>query len=214
MAIIKYYRLESRAKDAVDSLTPILQKRLLSERAIAGLLSSHIEDTIEAEAKAISREEREQALHETEEFQTLYRQSSTISEGKRKLFGRNIPPKYGIELVVKGTASDIMMLQGDLADPEFEVIEAKTVSKATYSFSTPPLYPPAEAEAIRRQIRDLLKREDNGLEYTIDGFDGYNDRSFGVCRGFLQGEPEQVLRLRNVVNGIIQRPVKTNLQFY
>lgn len=200
MAIIKYYDLESRSCDVVNSLTANLMKHMLSEKSVKGLLAAHIEETVEAEAKALQAQPDNASMYDSGEFDVLYRNSKTIQKKKWRFFSKSIPEYISTELVVKATPLDIIALQNYLGSSGFDVLEARTVSRATLSFASDPCHPDT-AETLRKHIEEMVAKQNHGLESSLAVSKGvvWDKKTGDSCKGTLYGDAEQILRLRSII---------------
>lgn len=198
MAIIKYYGLESRSLDVVNSLTANLMKHMLSEKSVKGLLTASVEDIAQAEGRA--GEPKDELLYDSGEFDVLYKNSWTKTEKKRKFFRKNIPGKFGTELVVKATPLDIIALQDYLGDSGFDVLEARTVNRATFNFASTPANE-EHTEILRQYTGGFVKKENNGLEAQLSLCKNvvWDSRTGSTCLGLITGNVEQILKLRQII---------------
>lgn len=191
MALIRYYNLESESSEEVSNLEKNLKKRLLDEKRIRNGISSGIENVAEAEGRGL--EAFTKLIYDSGEFDVLYKDTKTISTGKRRLFRKNTPSKVGIELVVKGALEDILEIQAYLSCSKFEIIEAKTVATAILSFATMS-HGHDDSRAYLESIEKMLKKDNSKLKISTNrtAINGYDSYSYGL----ISGDVEEVLRIR------------------
>ncbi len=204
MALVKFYHLESGSWDDVSDLERNLQKYLLSEKNVRGVLESKPEDDVrvrlgEGDPTAIDR-----LVYDSGDFDVLYRVSREIRAGTKRFLRKDIPPVIGTDLVVSANPSEILHLQDYLGKSGFEVVEARTVSKATLSFGTAPTnegFVKAYQEAINSFI--LANLEDVTVKMDIRYVKKWRNVEGHSGFGLISGDVLEVLQVRDIVrNGV------------
>lgn len=196
MALIRYYSLESQSWGVVSDLGRDLQKHLLSETRVRGLLETLVEKTAEAKLGNGDAETVAKLLYDPGEFSVLYCNSCKISRGKWKLFRKNIPPKYGTSLVVKGSPVDILQTEEYLSNSGINIVKLFNAKKLTIEFGTH--YYKKDNKNYEKVIRDLVRQKCPNA--TVN----YNDTArFEGCfweysfSGIIEGPIEDVFRMRS-----------------
>ena len=191
MSFIKYYHLESRSWQEVKSLENNLEKRLLSEKHVKGLLMpDQVKDTNDVNM----------LVYDSANFNVLYKNAVEISKGKTKLFGEHVPEKVGVELVVSASIEDVLELQEYLARSGFEVIEARDIKEATFNFFTQACAPEA-IEGYRSMMEQLcLKRYQNiKANFHVSHHVKIRKDRGSSCMGIIFGPIMDVICVRNIL---------------
>ncbi len=197
MTLIRYYNLESQLLDVISDLGRDLQKHLLSETRVRGLLETLVEKTAEAKLGNGDAEMVAKLLYDPGEFSVLYCNSCMISKGKWKLFRKNIPPRYGTSLVVKGSPADILQTEEYLSNSGIEIVQLFNAKKLTIEFGTH-YYDRDGKKRYEGLIRDLIRQKcpRATVNYkTTERFDSYSwEYKFS---GIIEGPIEDVFRMRS-----------------
>ena len=194
MALIKYYNLESKSWEEVSDLERNLQKHLLNEKRIRSLLETDVEEITEAKTGNGDKDTLAMFLYDSGDFDVLYKRAEIK---KRKGLFRKAA-LVGTELVVRAKLGDILELQNYLADSGFEVVEARNVSQAVYTFITKPKSETTVDAGIKVYRRLFSGQEglDIGLEKSRGYIAGKNGHSL---QGSVKGPVVEVLRARNII---------------
>jgi hypothetical protein len=200
MTLIRYYNLESTSWEVVSDLGRDLQKHLLSETRVRGLLETLVEKSAEAKLGNGDVETIAKLLYDPGEFSVLYSNSWMISKGKRKLFRKNIPPRYGANLVVSGSPADILQTEEYLTNSSIEIVQLFNAKKLTIEFGTH--YYNDKDNNYKKLIRELVHQKcpRATVNYKTDRmFDGVSSNySFS---GIIEGPIEDVFRMRSAFLG-------------
>ncbi|MBR9683244.1 hypothetical protein GOV03_01770 [Candidatus Woesearchaeota archaeon] len=203
MALIKYYNLESQSWEEVSELERNLQKHLLSEKHIKGLVETSIEDSVNAKSGNGSPETLSKLIYDSGDFDVLYRNSLIISKGKKRLFGENIAPRIGTELVVRARPEDILELQDYLGSSSFEVVEARGITQATLTMATHAGhagFTENSAEHLQTYLSsrygDQLK-SDIKVQHKVH----WMGRSGSMCTAVVIGPVQEILEVRKFALG-------------
>lgn len=192
MALIRYYNLESRSWDAVSGLERNLQKHLLSEKHVKGLIDSADAEAL-AKGEASNDDSLATLLYDSGEFDVLYKRSSTITEGKKRWFKPNVAPRIGTEMVIQATPEDIVELQGYLASSGFEVVEARQVRKAIFEYRHQNHFTDG-VEIYFERLARLIEKEFP----EVDFYHGAYPEASTIELSF-SGELQQVCKLRKYI---------------
>lgn len=199
MGLIKYYNLESLSWKDVSDLERNLQKHLLDKKHISGILETDVEDIAKAKSGNGDKVSLASLLYDSGDFDVLYKRSWTISKGKKRLFGKNIPLKIGTELVVRAIPQEILELQDYLSDSGFEVIEARGVATAVYKFNTVPRTL-STAKGGKQIYESQFSSESFDLKVDIKLNDGLLGGVEGTAlQGCLSGQVEKILKARKII---------------
>ncbi|MEK6809403.1 MAG: hypothetical protein AABY40_01895 [Nanoarchaeota archaeon] len=200
MVLIKYYNLESQSGEDVSGLERNLQKHLLGEKQVRGLLETDVEDVTKEKSGKGEGNSLAKLLYDSGDFDVLYKVSWTIANGKKRWFRQNVAPKVGTEMVIRATPEDILELQDYLRGSGFEVVESRAVSKATLSFGTCPSNP-AQSKSYEDTIKRMIQEEYCGLRLDVSSHENvmWENRSGGTISGIVYGDVVKVLQFRNVL---------------
>ncbi|MEK6969330.1 MAG: hypothetical protein AABW48_02790 [Nanoarchaeota archaeon] len=200
MALIKYYNLESHSEGDVSDLERNLQKYLLSEKHVNGLLETDVKDVVQAKEGNGDKDTLTKLLYDSGDFDVLYKTSWTISKGKKRWFGENSVPRFGTELVVRATPEDILELQDYLAGSGFEVVEARGISRATFNFATTPAQS-GHVACYTEMLGNLIQRDYPGVKGDIRKNNGvkWGEDVGTTCVGMYEGAVIDILKLQKQI---------------
>src|SRR3989344_5042751 len=115
--LIKYYNLESRSWEVVHDLELNLQKYLLNQNNIKGILQAPVEELAKVQLGEGDEETLENVIYDSGEFDILYKDEQEISprkKGRKRWFKQNdpdVPERLSVELVVKAYPYHFVWLQ-------------------------------------------------------------------------------------------------------
>ena len=193
MALIKYYNLESQSWGEVSDLERNLQKHLLDERRIRGLLETDVEDVAKAKEGNGDEDTLAMLLYDSGDFDVLYRESRTISEGKKQWFRKNVAPRIGTEMVVRARPEDILELQDYLGSSGFEVVEARGVSNAIFEYRNLS-HPIDGVETYFARLQKLVDNEFPGVKFEHATYPKHPAIELSFS-----GDVENVCRIRDYI---------------
>ncbi len=200
MALIKYYSLESRSWEDVSALERNLQKHLLGEKRIRGILGTDVEDVAKARDGNGDEDSLAKLLYDSGDFDVLYRTSWEIAKGKERWFKEDIPPRVGTNMVIRATSEDIFGLQDYLGSSGFELVESRAVSRATFSFGTRPCHHEI-SKSYEETLNRLIKDEFEGLRMDLISTKEvkWGNYEGGIITGIVSGDVVKTLQFRNIL---------------
>ncbi len=116
------------------------------------------------------------------------------------MFSKSIPPRIGLELVVKAIPEDILELQDYLAGSGFEVIEARNVNVANLGFCTEPAHPEF-VKNYRMMVEAFIRKQyqEIGVQLTLEDDVRWDGKTGSTCTGMIYGPVLDVLKIREVL---------------
>lgn len=199
MALIKYYNLESQSWKDVSDLERNLKKHLLDEQRTRAILGTDVEDIAEAKMGDGDKDTLAMLLYDSGDFDVLYKNSRTIANGKKRLFRENVAPRIGTELVVRARPKDILELQDYLGSSGFEVVEARGISRAVYTFHSECRTETTVDSGIK-VYNKIFSGNDFELDFEFQKNEGNIGSTSGhALQGFVNGKVTDVLRARNIL---------------
>ena len=200
MVLIKYYSLESQSWEDVSVLERNLQKHLLGEKRIRGILGTDVEDVAKARYGTGDEDSLAKLLYDSGDFDVLYRTSWEIAKGKERLFKKDIPPRVGTNMVIRANPEEIFGLQDYLGSSGFEVVESRAVSRATFSFGTCPCEP-KHLQSYEETLQKLIEEEYKGLrgDFSLHENVRWDGKDGGIISGIVGGDVVKVLQFRAIL---------------
>jgi len=206
MALIKYYYLESRSQETVSELERNLQKYLLNEKHVNAVLATPAPAVVDAMEGNGNVKDLERSIYDSGEFDVLYKHSWEIAKGKKRIFRKEIAPRLGVELVVSATPEEIIQLQEYLSSSQMEVVEARGVSKACFTFTSQAVHDGAVKNykaMIEKYVADTFPNIKIDLKIQekviYEKTKNSPKESGATCTGLISGSVEDVLHVRALV---------------
>ena len=184
--LVKHYQLESKSEEKVEGLERQLRRYFLNKKQepVAN------ESSVTNDNLAL----RMVNLDAADDFDVLY-QRKEIKERKGIL---RRPALVSLDLVVKGSPEEIVEIKGYLAGAGFDIITARMVTEAAYTFITH-ARTETTADAGIKNWGSLFGDESN-LKCSLGKTEGRLAGNYGHnVQGSIKGDVIKVLHAREVI---------------